>query len=142
MGYPPFHQSRIMTLLDDLNNFRGAFLTKTVIDRKQKITTANDGTAELYGPQWPEVTFYLNHINHDRYRDGQGPHLFQVGFGMVRDMVEVAELMGESMTVESIKFAMPTSSSGSTPAVVTIAMESGKQITFACSSYSINSRKR
>jgi hypothetical protein len=131
-----------MTLLDKLNNFRGAFLTKAVIDRKKKITIERDGRAELIGPQWPEVTFHLNHINHSHYRDGEGPHLFQVGFGMVRDMVEVAELMGESMTVESIKVAMPTSSSGSTPAVVTIAMESGKQITFACSSYSINSRKR
>ena len=130
-----------MTPLDDLNNFRGAFLTKTVIDRKMKITTAQDGTAELYGPQWPEVTFCLNHINHARYLDGKGPHLFQVAFGMVHKATGFDGLMGESIIVASITVAVPATPS-SMPPVVTIAMEAGNVITFSCGSVAVTSKNR
>lgn len=131
-----------MTVFDDLNHFRGSLLTKVVIDRKQKITTAHDGTAELYGPPWPEVAFYLNHINHAGYRDGQGPHLFQVTFAMVHNLTGASELIGESMEVASITIAIPATPSASTPPRATIAMGSGKQITCAFGSVAVVSRKR
>jgi hypothetical protein len=131
-----------MTLLDKLNNFRGAFLTKAVIDRKKKITIERDGRAELIGPQWPEVTFHLNHINHSHYRDGEGPHLFQVGFGGVHHMKGADELLGESMTVDSITIVMPAEPSIATPPSVTVAMKSGGQIVFSFCSVSVTERKR
>ena len=131
-----------MTVFDDLNHFRGSFLTKVVIDRKQKITTAHDGTAELYGPPWPEVAFFLNHINHAGYRDGQGPHLFQVTFAMAHNMTGAGELIGASMDVASITIAVPAAPSASNPPLATIAMGSGKQITFAFGSVAVVSRKR
>jgi len=131
-----------MTVFDDLNHFRGSLLTKVVIDRKQKITTAHDGTAELYGPPWPEVAFFLNHINHARYRDGQGPHLFQVTFAMVHNLTGAGELIGESMEVASLTIVVPATPSASTPPKATIALGSGKQITFAFGSVEVVSRKR
>jgi hypothetical protein len=130
-----------MTLFDDLNNFRGAFLTKTVIDRKTKITTGKDDT-EVYGPQWPEVIFSLNHINHARYLDGQGPHLFKLTFGMVHKASGFDGLMGESMVVASVTITVPTTPSSSTPPVVKIAMEAGNVITFSCGSVAISSKSR
>ena len=131
-----------MKLLDELNNFRGAFLTKAVIDRKKKITIERDGTAELLGPQWPEVTFYLNHINHIRYRDGEGPHLFDIGFEGVHQMTGIDELMGESMTVASITIVVPAAPSASTPPVATVTMKSGRQMVFSFYSVGITTRKR
>jgi hypothetical protein len=131
-----------MTLLDGLNNFRNAILTKTVIDRKMKITTSHNGTAELYGPAWPEISFFLNHINHANHRNGQGPHLFHVTFSMVHNMTGIAEIMGESMTVASITLMIPAAPSPSAPPIATVAMGSGKQISFAFGSLHIVSRKR
>jgi len=80
--------------VEDLNHFRGSILTKIVIDRQLKITAAHDGTAIVDGPRWPEATFFLNHINHVHYHNGQGTHLFQLAFGMVRNMTGIDELMG------------------------------------------------
>ena len=131
-----------MTVFDDLNHFRGSFLTKVVIDRKQKITTAHDGTAELYGPPWPEVTLFLNHINHAGYRDGLGPHLFQVTFAMVHNLTGAGEFIGDSMEIASLTIAVPATPSAATPPRATIAMGSGKQITFAFGSVAVVSRKR
>ena len=131
-----------MTVFDDLNHFRGSFLTKVVIDRKQKITTAHDGTAELYGPPSPEVTFFLNHINHAAYRDGQGTHLFQVTFAMVHNLTGAGELIAESMEIASITIMVPAAPSVLIPPLATIAMQFGKQITFAFGSVAVASRKR
>ncbi len=131
-----------MTMLDDLNNFRSSLLTKTVIDRKKKITTSREGEAVIIGPEWPEVTFSLNHINHAHYREGLGPHLFQVAFGMVHKVTGLADLMDGSMLVASITMVVPPAPSSTAPPVVTIALGSGKQITFACGSIAITPKKR
>ena len=109
---------------------------------KKKITVERDGTAELLGPQWPEVVFYLNHINHRHYRDGEGPHLFQVEFGGVHNMAGLDQVMGESMTIESITIVIPVAPSVSTPPVATVAIRSAKPIVFNFYSVSVTPRKR
>jgi hypothetical protein len=118
---------------EEFNAFRGALLTKVVIDRKQKITTAPDGTAELRGPPWPEVALYLNHINHAHYRNGLGPQLFLLTFTMVHKLTGSAELFGDSLGVSSILHEGPA---------MTITMQSGNQIAFACGSATMKFRTR
>jgi len=142
MGSAPIRQGGITTPFDDLNNFRDALLTKTVIDPKMKITPKSDGMGELYGPEWPEVTFSFNHINHARYLDGQGPHLFKVTFGMVHNSTGFDGLMGGSIVVASMTIALPPTPSSSTPPKVTIAMKAGNVIAFCCGSVTINSKHR
>ena len=133
-----------MKLLEDLNHFRGSILTKIVIDRQLKITTTHDGTATVDGPRWPEATFFLNHINHAHYLNGQGTHLFQIAFGMVRNMTGIDELMGESMEVASITISVPAVPSPllSAPHMATITLRSNKQTSFAIGSIHIKPRKR
>jgi hypothetical protein len=131
-----------MSMLDDLNHFRGAILTKTIIDRQQKITTAHDGTAQIYGPPWPAVSFSLNHINHAHYKNGQGPHLFQITFTMVHRMTGAVELVSESMEIASITIQVPEKPIAAEPPTATIALGSGHQLTFAFASVEITSRKR
>lgn len=122
-----------MTLLDELNHFRGSLLTKTVIDRKQRIVARADGTADCIGPPWPDIVCFLNHINHARYRDGLGPHLFQITFTMAHDLTGSAALVAPAMEVTSITLAAATA---------TISMQSGDLITFRCASVTIKSRAK
>lgn len=142
MGAAALEEGRLMKLLEDLNHFRGSILTKIVIDRQLKITAAHDGTAIVDGPRWPEATFFLNHINHVHYHNGQGTHFFQLAFGMVRNMTGIDELMGESMEIRSITISVPAVPSLSTPHMATITLGSSKQITFAIGSIHIKPRKR
>jgi hypothetical protein len=69
-------------------------------------------------------------------------HLFQVTFAMAHNMTCTIKLIGESMEVASITIAVPAAPSTSTPPLATIALGSGKQITFPLGSVAVVSRMR
>ncbi len=123
------HQgTRIKKFLDELNHFRGAFLTKTVIDRKMKITLPRaDGTVELHGPPWPELHFHVNHICHGFYQSGQGPHLFRVSFQRVQPLSGIDQLMAATMAVESLTTTVPAAPSIANLPVATLTMRGGRR---------------